>query len=314
MNAYIHIERIEFAVTYRCNSHCAHCQVDDALRTAHPAALDAALGVQIVKRIAGVHAVHSTMTWGGEPLLYPDTVCAIHATARACGIARRSVLTNAGWPRDEKAFHEVARGLAASGVNDIGISVDAFHQEHIPVEVVERNARALLDAGIEGLFWNPCWVVSADHDNPWNQRTREVLAALSHLPIVRDPGNVVQPWGHAVEHLAAYLPPRVPAPDGMCGNMPYTSPLDQISSVGIAPNGDVEICPDLSIGNAAREDVLAILERYDPYQIPETRALLEGGVRALASLAADRGIALDPEGYYGACDMCVALRRALRTT
>jgi hypothetical protein len=312
MNPYLKLHRLEFSITYRCSAHCAHCQVEDALRRSTPAAIDPALGAEIVHRVAQAYPLRSLMTFGGEPLLYPEAVCAIHQAAQEEGIAHRSIITNASVPRGEGAFRALARRLAACGVNAVLISVDAFHQACIPVEVVERNARALAEAGIAELAWNPCWVVSREHDNPWNRRTREVLDALSPLPVREDEGNVVQPDGHAREALAAFLPAKVPLPAGSCGDMPYTGPLDAIEAIGVEPDGAISICHELSIGNAAQEDVLAILGRYDPYQIPEARALLEGGVAALAELARERGVNLDPEGYYSVCDLCRSLRRQMR--
>jgi pyruvate-formate lyase-activating enzyme len=312
VNPYLELHRLEFSITYRCSAHCAHCQVEDALRRSVPAAIDPALSAEIVHRLARAYSLRSLMTFGGEPLLYPEAVCAIHQAAQEEGIAHRSIITNASVPRGEAAFRALARRLVESGVNAVYISVDAFHQACIPVEVVARNARALAEAGIEELVWNPCWVVSREHDNPWNRHTREVLDTLSHLPAQEDEGNVVQPDGHARETLAEFLPPKVPLPAGSCGDMPYTGPLDAIGAIGVEPDGEVVVCHELAIGNAAQEDVLAILERYDPYQIPEARALLEGGVVALVALAQARGIALDPEGYYSVCDLCRSLRRRMR--
>jgi len=311
MNSYLDLHRLEFSITYRCSAHCLHCQVEDDLRRSAPAAIDPALGAQIVHRVAHAYPLRSLMTFGGEPLLYPEAVCAIHGAAQEEGIAHRSIITNASVPRPEAAFRALARRLAACGVNAVYISVDAFHQANIPLEVVERNARALAEAGIEELVWNPCWVVSREHDNAWNRRTREVLAALSYLPAREDEGNVVQPDGHARDALAEYLPPKVPLPTGSCGDIPYTGPLDEIGSIGVEPDGAITVCHELAIGNAAREDVVAILQRYDPYQIPEARALLEGGVAALVELARVRGIALDRDGYYSVCDLCRSLRRQI---
>jgi pyruvate-formate lyase-activating enzyme len=312
MTPYLDLHRLEFSITYRCNAHCLHCQVEDDLRRSAPAAIDPALGAEIVHRVARAYPLRSLMTFGGEPLLYPEAVCAIHQAAQEEGIAHRSIITNAGVPRSEAAFRALACRLVACGVNAVLISVDAFHQASIPLEVVERNARALADAGIEELVWNPCWVVSREHDNAWNRRTREVLDALSHLPAREDEGNVVQPDGHARHALAEFLPPKVPLPAGSCGDMPYTGPLNAIGSIGVEPDGAISICHELAIGNAAQEDVLAILQRYDPYQIPEARALLEGGVSALVELARARGIALDPGGYYSVCDLCRSLRKQIR--
>ncbi len=307
------MHRLEFSVTYRCNAHCKHCQVGQDKRTSQPAAIDGELAAQIVHRVASVYPLRSLMTFGGEPLLYPDVVCAIHQAAKQNGIAHRSIITNAGVPRSETAFREVARRLAESGVNAAWISVDAFHQEHIPLEVVERNVRALAAAGIDELVWNPCWVGSKEHDNPWNRRTREFLAALAHLPAREDQGNIVQPQGYAVSWLSAYLPPKVSMPTGACGDMPYTGPLDDIGSISIEPDGGVAVCSDLIIGNAAQQDIVEVLGSYDPHRIPETRAILEGGMAGLVELARTRGIDPDPEGYYSICDMCISLRQQMRS-
>jgi MoaA/NifB/PqqE/SkfB family radical SAM enzyme len=312
MNPYLDLHRLEFSITYRCSAHCLHCQVKDELRRSVPAAIDPALGAQIVHRVAGAYPLRSLMTFGGEPLLYPEAVCAIHEAAQQEGIAHRSIITNASVPRPGAAFRALGRRLVECGVNAILISVDAFHQACIPLQVVERNARALAEAGIEELVWNPCWVVSRGHDNPWNRRTREILDALSHLPAREDEGNVVQPDGHARDTLAEFLPPKVPLPAGSCGDMPYTGPLNEIGSIGIEPDGAVTVCHELAIGNAAQEDILDILQRYDPYQIPEGRALLEGGVAALVELARAQGIELDPDGYYSVCDLCRSLRKQMR--
>lgn len=311
MNPFSDLNRLEFAITYRCNAHCRHCQVDEDRRASDPAVIDPGLAVRVVRQVAAAYPLHSLMTWGGEPLLYPDIVCAIHSAAREAGIPHRSIITNAGVPRREDAFRRVARRLAESGVVGMWISVDAFHQEHIPLEVVERNVRALAEAGIEQLVWNPCWVVGREHDNAWNHRTRETLRALAHLPVIEDEGNVVQPDGRARRWLQDFLPPRVARPVGSCGDMPYTSPLTDVGSISIEPDGRIAICWDLDIGNAGQGDVAALLQDYDLERAAETRAIVNGGMAGLVALAHERGIDLDPEGYYSVCDMCRSLRREM---
>jgi hypothetical protein len=253
------------------------------------------------------------MTFGGEPLLYPEVVCAIHETATVFGIPGRSVLTNAGTPRTDARAREVASRLAESGVLSIGISVDTFHQEYIPLTVVARNVSAYVDAGIPELFWNPCWVVSADDDNPYNRLTKDILNALGHLPVEVDRGNIVEPDGNAKEWLKPYMPQKMPVPEGSCEDNPYGQPLTNIECIAIQPDGGVDICVDWIIGNAAQRDILEILACYDPYAIPEIEALITDGMAALAELFRGKGINPDPEGYYSACDMCKSLRYAGRT-
>ena len=314
MSQYLTVERIEFAVTYRCNSRCDHCYVGREETRASPVAVDEHLAVDVVRRIAEAYHPSSVMTFGGEPLLYPGTVCAIHRAAMLGGIASREIITNAAHPRSAPRARELAYRLAESGVNDICISVDAFHQQHLSLHTVERNVGYYVDAGIPRLRWNPCWVVSADSQNAYNQRTVEILKALAHLPVETGRGNILEPNGNARKNLVSHLPPRTQIPAGSCKDVPYGTTLDSVDCITVEPDGEIKICPDWTIGSATREDVLRTLERYDPWHIPEGSAILDGGMRALAELCHRAGIEPDPEGYYSICDMCRSLRRALGST
>jgi hypothetical protein len=309
MTPYLTVKRIEFVVTYRCNSTCIHCQVEQKQRRSRPAVLNPALAVRVIREVCRAWTPRSVMTFGGEPLLYASTVYAIHAAARECGIPNRQVITNAGYPSSPDKFKRVANRLVESGVNSIYISVDAFHQEFVPLEVVERNARLLLAAGIPELRWNPCWVRSPAADNPWNQRTRQVLAALIHLSIPQDAGNVLMPAGRACLRLSEYLPPRQPQPGGICGDLPYTDRPDAVTSLSVEPNGEITVCNVLA--NSTQPDLLAALQAYDPYTDPALKAMLEGGMPGLLHLARSRGIVPEQLGYYTICEMCAALRKSV---
>jgi hypothetical protein len=309
----MNLKRLEFVVTYRCNSHCKHCQVDESRRHLHPQAIDAQLAVGIVKSIAREHPLTSVMTFGGEPLLYLDAVFAIHQAAMDWGIPARQIITNAGFPRTKSLASRVTRRLAASGVNDVCISVDAFHQEYVPLEFVEQNVRAYLAAGITELAWNPCWVVGPEADNPYDRRTRSILQELSHLPVRAGAGNLLKPVGYAQQNFMAYFPPKQLIPQGSCEDIPYTSRLDEIDSISIAPDGGVDICSDWVIGNARETDILDILRAYEPGAIPEARTILAGGMAALVELARSREVELNPQGYWSICAMCVDLRNKLHS-
>jgi hypothetical protein len=254
------------------------------------------------------------MTFGGEPLLYPDVVCAIHKVATDCGIGRREIITNAGWPHSEQKFKVIAKKLAESGVNNIAVSVDAFHQEYIPIDVVGRNARALVDSGIS-VGWNPCWVVSREHKNPWNERTKAILSALENITgIVRDKedeGNNVQPAGRALKWLREYFPPKTKTPQGKCEDVPYAGRLDRINCISFEPDAEIKVCNEYSIGNASLRNVVDMLQDYDPYKDPEAEAILTGGTAQLLAYAWKKGVFPEPDGYYTICDMCVDLRHKL---
>lgn len=77
MNNYINITRLEYVVTYQCSSSCIHCFIpEDQPRS--PKHIDPDLAVQILREVGQKYALNSVMTFGGEPPLYPDLVCAIH--------------------------------------------------------------------------------------------------------------------------------------------------------------------------------------------------------------------------------------------
>lgn len=310
-NEFLTVNRLEFVVTYLCNSQCKHCQVENDKRSSSPAAIDRDLAVEIVQKITNSYSPTSIMTFGGEPLLYSDTVCAIHESAREGGIPQRQVITNAGYPTSEENFQKVALKLAESGVNNINVSVDGFHQEYIPLHVVERNVQALINAGIEEIKWNPCWLISKQDNNQWNQRTKSILRDLSHLPVPESDGNIVQPNGNALIWLRDAMPSKIPMPSGSCGSMPYTGTLDEITCPSIGPDGSVEVCNEFAIGNAHQSDILDIVKNYDPYQIPEMKVILESGMDGLVKFASAKGITTNPEGYYSICDMCQSIRRGL---
>jgi len=204
------------------------------------------------------------MTFGGEPLLYPETVYAVHATATECGIPDRVIITNVSFPSDEDEFRKVAQKLAACGVNEIYLSVDAFHQEYIPKEIVKQNSRLLLEAGIDDLKWNVSWIVSPEADNPWDEHTRHILAYLDDWGLPKD-DVYITPDGKAQHYLAEYLAIRQPKPSGTCDDKPFTGRLDEVKSISVEPDGSLTICdPLMSIGNLHEGHAADICQIYDP--------------------------------------------------
>lgn len=96
------------------------------------------------------------MTFGGEPLLHSEIVYAIHKEAMKVGIPVREVITNGFWSRKIQRIQETANNLVKSGVNEVNISVDCFHQEFVPLRIVKKVAESLLRAGMPHVSWDPC--------------------------------------------------------------------------------------------------------------------------------------------------------------
>ena len=139
MNKYLkNLNRIEFVITYACTGHCKHCSEGE--HTATGEYIDSKKARELVKSVAENYQINSLMTFGGEPLLHPETVCAIHSMANEMKIPKRQIITNGFFSKDTHKIKSVAQNLIQSGVNDILLSVDAFHQETIPIEPVKMFA------------------------------------------------------------------------------------------------------------------------------------------------------------------------------
>lgn len=310
MNKYLPVNRIEFAVTYLCNSKCRHCQLgEEEERRKFPSHINKNLAVEIVGKVGKKYHPKSIMTFGGEPLLYPEIVCAIHKEARKVGIPVRDVITNGFWSRKTGEIQEIAEKLVESGLNEATISIDCFHQEFISLDIVKKTAESLLKAGIKHVSWDPCWVVSKDHDNPYNQKTRAILKQLKYLPVEEGEGNNVQPKGRAILWLKDFLPSRTKTPNGKCGDLPYTEKLDSVKTLYVEPDGRIAVCNDFYIGNASEIDVIDIIENYDPFKISEAKAIVESGMEGLVNWARTKGVEPDSAGYYNICHMCTDIRK-----
>jgi MoaA/NifB/PqqE/SkfB family radical SAM enzyme len=310
MNKYFPVERIEFAVTYLCNSKCRHCQLGkEEERKRFPSCINQTKAVEITRKIGEKYRPKSVMTFGGEPLLFPEVVYAIHNEAMKTGIPVRDVITNGFWSTRTEKIRQTATKLAKSGVNNVSISVDCFHQEFIPLKIVRKAAESLIKAGIADVSWNPCWVVSKNHDNIYNRKTKTILEELKELPVRISEGNIAQPKGRALVWLKEFLPSKTKMPRGRCGDLPYTEPLDSIHTLCAEPDGRVAICTDFHIGNVFETDIISIIENYDPFKIPEAKALIKNGVDGLVEWADKKGVKPDAAGYYNVCHLCTDIRR-----
>ena len=254
MNEYLrNLERIEFIVTLACTGNCIHCSEGGHDRAAGH--IDPALAAEAVRKICAHYRIDSLMTFGGEPLLFPETVCRIHRTGASLGIGRRQVITNGFFSREPERIGEAARALGDSGVNDLLLSVDAFHQETIPLEPVLYFAECALRAGIP-VRLQPAWLVSPEDENPYNRRTRAVLRAFDSLRIPLGSGNVVFPSGNALKYLREYFP------DDAVPFSPYEEDPRDLRTISFSANGDV------LGGSIYHTDILEIIRTYRPGGTP----------------------------------------------
>ena len=251
-NRYLkNLSKIEFVVTDACTGRCKHCSQGD--HASRGDSLDPTVAADAVKRIAEVYDIQTVMAFGGEPLLYPETVYAVMRAARESNIPRLQVITNGYFARDREQIRAVAERLCACGVNDLLLSVDAFHGETIPLDTVRMFAEELVRCGIP-VRLSPAWLVNRLDDNHYNRITREILERFHDLAIPVGEGNVIFPEGNAFKYLAEYFTDTLP-------ENPYVEAPRDVRCVSFEPNGDV------LGGNVYEQDIMEIINNYSVKEI-----------------------------------------------
>ena len=249
MNEYLrNLSKIEFVVTEACTGKCKHCSEGDHARTGER--IDPSVAADAVKRIAAEHGIKTVLAFGGEPLLYADATYAILTAAKEMNVEKIQVITNGYFTNNTDKMREVSQRLFACGVNDLLLSVDAFHQETIPLEIVRAFAREAKAAGIP-IRLQPAWLISPTEINTYNVKTRGILDSFSDLGIPESEGNIVFPEGNARIYLAEYFGDDKP-------ENPYEEDPSDVRCISFAPNGDV------LDGNVYKTDIMEIIKNYTP--------------------------------------------------
>lgn len=249
MNKYLrNLNKIEFVVTYACTGRCKHCSEGEHESCGER--ISPTLAADAVRKISGVADIKTVMAFGGEPLLYTDAVYAIMNAAKEAEIPHRQLITNGCFSKNPDKMREVAKRLSECGVNDLLLSVDAFHQETIPLTTVRNFAEEILRCGVP-VRLQPAWLVSRDDQNPYNLRTRQILDSFADMKIPESDGNVIFPEGNAKKYLAEYFEGDIP-------ENPYEEDPCDVKCISFSPNGDV------LGGNAYKNDILEIIKSYAP--------------------------------------------------
>ena len=250
MNKYLqNLNRIEVVVTLACSGKCIHCQEGD--HDNRSGCIDETLITKAIKEVAKVYPIKTLMTFGGEALLYPEITCAIHSVGKSLGIPKRQLITNGYFTTDQVKIKQVVLALEESGVNDILLSVDAFHQATIPTEPVLYFAKCVKKTNMD-IKLSPAWLVSREDNNPYNIKTNEIIKPFMDLGITMGDGNIIFPSGNALKYLRSYFG------DEIIEANPYDEDPTDICSLSFSPNGDV------LNSNITKKDIIDILEEYLP--------------------------------------------------
>ena len=141
--------------------------------------------------------------------------------------------------------------IANSGITLLLLSVDAFHQETIPIDKVELFANLLLEHGVN-IEIHPAYLVSEVDENEYNLKTRKYLQRFTDKGIKVSSGNVILPIGNAKKYFGKYYDKDKEYIS------PYQQDCENITAISINPNGDT------LGGNIYKENIIDILNAYEP--------------------------------------------------
>lgn len=303
----MNLKRLEFTLTTKCNSQCIHCQAEASpLKNEVMNVKDA---YNYLSEATAVSSLESFMAFGGEPMLYPELAIAVFKKAHQLGIPSIDMITNGVWGKDIKKAEEWAEKLKVAGLNEVNMSVDAFHAQHIPVEYPQNAAVALVKAGLENVKWNVAVVESIDAENEYDKKTKQILEKLEPIGIEANIFKII-PVGRAMQNLRRFFKNK-PIYGSCEGDPILGNPLTNPDSICIEPSGSVNICWHLSIGNAKETPLSRIISEYDWRKDSIIKTLVEEGPTGLLKFSKTRDYKLRETDYINKCHLCTEIRKTI---
>jgi len=301
----IRIRSLGLLLTYKCNAKCQHCAYACGPKFKGKMEVkDAENYIEQVKDDLEVVCIS-----GGEPSIYYDTLVKVVESATRVGISSIWVFTNGFWAQTDDVVREKLVPLKKKGVTKMIFSVDAYHQEFVPLEFVERAIQITMELGIDTEV-DARFLGLPSAKNSQNLTTKRLLQQLHPLKVEIYES---QPWyvGRAAELLSHYVERKFGLPLEKCDKIWSLGDLMKPEGVDIDQYGNVMVCPGISVGNANKKAFSDIVRCYDYRENPIIRAIAEGGPTELVEKAKGKGY-FPREGYINKCHLCYDVRKFLR--
>ncbi len=200
-------EWVVILLTRRCTLRCPHCflrPIDQPGDEIDPELLDT-----ILDQLGKAPRVRGICFSGGEPFLVHRAL--IRATNRAAELGKVCfILTNAGWATSARAARSALRPMRKARPS-LFLSIDPFHQAHIPLANVENAVVAALELGCSARLFAAYTRRQADSgETEWPPAAE--LAARYGIVLEAFP---ISPLGLAREHPNLIVPGDADLPCGM---------------------------------------------------------------------------------------------------
>jgi len=300
------INMLTFLVSYKCTNECKHCALQ-----ASPNQGQITIQPEDVRTyledITKKYILEEVNFFGGEPLLNFNLLISLIEEAKKFEIQKIGLPTNGYWGKDKQVAKTYTQKLKKVGLNTIGISVDAFHQEFIPLGDVKQAISAAYGAGIEIIYLVAQTLGPEDQNNPFNEQTKIITDTLSKefdfCQVIKNP---LQVKGRAIENLKNYYTMNT-IPEEKC--LFFRSPMFMID-----PNGWVfhQTCQGICIGNTKKNSLSEIISGFKYRKHPIIgKVVAKGGVKNILDMAVEKGYK-PLEGYADKCHLCFSARNFLR--
>jgi len=310
----VELKGIDLLPTFRCTSRCRHC----AYRSS-PERSGEMLLADAEKYIEEAARFNIKWVWvgGGEPFLIRKLLPGIARAAKKVVVPDVYVVTNGCWAETPSMATRELRLLKDAGVNIIGLSIDAFHQEHTRLDCIKSALTAAVRVGFKEIGVSGQFLGSQDLNISFNRVTEKNLKLLEdegYFGGVQVKREILRLSGRAADLLSPYLPARSEEElkSSKCDMrwLPVESHA-KLRAVEIDWEGNVTTCPGICIGNARQTSLVKILSEFDYRQYPTLRILEDHGPYLLLQLAKRKGYTPAGRGYVDGCHMCFDARKYL---
>jgi hypothetical protein len=295
---------LAFLLGYRCGIRCRNCLWGSRLgdrETLDPS--EAIAWLEQARALADVRLIGFS---DGESFLYQREILVVARYAWGRHGIPCAISTNSSWATNLDRTERRLRPLHEAGLRELLLSVDDFHQEHVPLDRVRFALEAARKLGIQCTL--QCIVT--EH----SRKLATYLEALGVSPecAKADHNGPIRATQIYCTRLGAAM--KLPDSEFAPKANALSSYCSMLGPLVLAPNGDVHLCcgPAFSIqaltaGNLRREPLSAILQRAEWDSIYNALALGHGP-ELLATGLRDCGLeARVRSDYSTSCEACVHL-------
>lgn len=297
-------------LSYQCTNRCRHCLYRcSKLATGWMDKQTLERTFQALAKEEHLDGIHLA---GGEAMLnFPLLLDAIQS-ARGMGIKLDYLETNAAWALTEESAREKFRLLREAGLPAVLISATPFHNEFIPFERTRNAISAARDVFGHGVIvWLDSLARALARLDPTTCHSLEDF--LDACPEASSPEDLrrmfpLTPGGRVVEELRDCYQAR---PAEAYRDSPCRSELSGVSHFHIDPQGCLftGLCPGITAGD---------IEDFHPDITPESHPITtclvtQGPLGLMDRFGLREGFSPREEGYVSKCDLCLHLRKHLRS-